>query len=266
MNDAITKVSTALDAYKFNEAAKELYDFVWGDFCDWYIEASKVSPNIAVLDEVFQYDPAPAPPVSRRSSPRNLWAGTGEQRHDPIRGVAAAARQLRARLPSTRRKWKQLYELVSAGRQLRNEYGIEPKKKLKFAIKPSADEDFFRAEVASLKAFLNAENVEIDRELRADRRDAESRHESRDDLHGRRGGCRGGDGKRLTKQLADIERQLAATEAKLANENFVSQGCADRRGARTREAAHVARTTREGREPAEGAEVGTDRSGRPSFP
>ena len=53
MNEAIRAVSKALDEYKFNEAAKELYDFVWGDFCDWYIEASKVSPNIAVLDEVF---------------------------------------------------------------------------------------------------------------------------------------------------------------------------------------------------------------------
>ncbi len=36
-----TDVSDALDAYKFNEAASILYKFVWREFCDWYIEASK---------------------------------------------------------------------------------------------------------------------------------------------------------------------------------------------------------------------------------
>jgi valyl-tRNA synthetase len=32
---------TALDDYRFNEAASELYNFVWHEFCDWYLEAIK---------------------------------------------------------------------------------------------------------------------------------------------------------------------------------------------------------------------------------
>ncbi len=31
----------ALDAYRFNEYAEAMYDFVWRDFCDWYLEAIK---------------------------------------------------------------------------------------------------------------------------------------------------------------------------------------------------------------------------------
>jgi valyl-tRNA synthetase len=31
----------ALDDYRFNEAASELYNFVWHEFCDWYLEAIK---------------------------------------------------------------------------------------------------------------------------------------------------------------------------------------------------------------------------------
>jgi valyl-tRNA synthetase len=31
-------VSQKLDAYQFNEAAMALYQFVWNDFCDWYVE------------------------------------------------------------------------------------------------------------------------------------------------------------------------------------------------------------------------------------
>jgi len=35
------KVAAALDDYKFNEAAAALYKFIWHEFCDWYLEASK---------------------------------------------------------------------------------------------------------------------------------------------------------------------------------------------------------------------------------
>ena len=34
-------MTTALDAYRFDEAAGRLYQFVWGTFCDWYIEFTK---------------------------------------------------------------------------------------------------------------------------------------------------------------------------------------------------------------------------------
>jgi valyl-tRNA synthetase len=35
------RVTKSLDAYRFNEAAATLYDFIWHQFCDWYIEISK---------------------------------------------------------------------------------------------------------------------------------------------------------------------------------------------------------------------------------
>ncbi|MDX9714522.1 MAG: valine--tRNA ligase [Dissulfurispiraceae bacterium] len=40
-NAAIEDVNRYLEAYRFNEAASSIYQFVWHEFCDWYIELSK---------------------------------------------------------------------------------------------------------------------------------------------------------------------------------------------------------------------------------
>jgi valyl-tRNA synthetase len=35
------EVTAALDEYRFNEAAASVYNFLWHEFCDWFLEASK---------------------------------------------------------------------------------------------------------------------------------------------------------------------------------------------------------------------------------
>jgi valyl-tRNA synthetase len=39
--DCAAAVTAALDAYRFDEAANRLYHFLWGTFCDWYLEFTK---------------------------------------------------------------------------------------------------------------------------------------------------------------------------------------------------------------------------------
>ncbi len=46
---AAKAVTASLEAYKFNEAAGAVYEFVWGQFCDWYLELIK--PLLAGDDE-----------------------------------------------------------------------------------------------------------------------------------------------------------------------------------------------------------------------
>jgi valyl-tRNA synthetase len=41
LNSTITEVTRALEAYEFESAASTLYSFIWGDFCDWFLETSK---------------------------------------------------------------------------------------------------------------------------------------------------------------------------------------------------------------------------------
>ena len=41
LNTTINNVDKAYESYKMNDAVKIVYDFVYSDFCDWYIEFSK---------------------------------------------------------------------------------------------------------------------------------------------------------------------------------------------------------------------------------
>ncbi len=45
MNNLINNVTKHMDKYDFNVVGKELYSFVWDDFCDWYIELAKTNLN-----------------------------------------------------------------------------------------------------------------------------------------------------------------------------------------------------------------------------
>ncbi len=47
--NAVTDVSSSLEKFRFNDAASSAYEFVWGTFCDWYIELAK--PTLMGDDE-----------------------------------------------------------------------------------------------------------------------------------------------------------------------------------------------------------------------
>ena len=87
-------VTAGIEAYKFNEAAGAIYDFVWGTFCDWYLELIKPvfdgtderakaetrATTAWVLDQILKLLHPFMPFITEE-----LWARTGEA------GVARAS-------------------------------------------------------------------------------------------------------------------------------------------------------------------------------
>jgi len=43
LSSVVQEATRLIDQYQFGEAGRQLYDFIWGDYCDWYIEMSKVT-------------------------------------------------------------------------------------------------------------------------------------------------------------------------------------------------------------------------------
>ncbi|WP_428738463.1 valine--tRNA ligase [Sulfurimonas sp.] len=55
LNVATKEVRSAMDEYKFNDAATVLYRFIWNEFCDWGIELSKADKtSIVELGAIFK--------------------------------------------------------------------------------------------------------------------------------------------------------------------------------------------------------------------
>jgi valyl-tRNA synthetase len=54
LHEATDTITAHLEAYRFNEAYNALYHFVWDDLADWYIEASKTTPNHPLLAHILR--------------------------------------------------------------------------------------------------------------------------------------------------------------------------------------------------------------------
>ncbi len=54
LNQVVTATTAALERNDLSAAGQGLYDFVWHELADWYLEANKVQPNAAVLIQVVE--------------------------------------------------------------------------------------------------------------------------------------------------------------------------------------------------------------------
>ncbi|HXM94255.1 MAG TPA: valine--tRNA ligase [Candidatus Dormibacteraeota bacterium] len=137
---ALAVVNDALTNYRFHEAAQEVYQFFWGDFCDWYIEW--VKPDLQGADR-------------GRSAVawRNLFAAfdaalrmlhpfmpflTEELWHRLPQPASAKSIAL-DKYPEAQTEWKDasalekfqlIQEVITALRNIRSEMKLDPKKKV----------------------------------------------------------------------------------------------------------------------------------------
>jgi valyl-tRNA synthetase len=54
LNQTIAEARRWSDEYQYGEAGRVIYEFIWNDYCDWYLELSKLSLNAPVLVHVLE--------------------------------------------------------------------------------------------------------------------------------------------------------------------------------------------------------------------
>lgn len=249
LDAAIVEVSTALDEYRFSDAAQALYRFFWSEYCDWYLEASKAQLNLAedadedakarkantlaVIDFVLAHTLRLFHPYLPFIS-EELWHGMGynldlpEQQGGSTLMYAPWPKPLgedfRAHYgldESDERFAQAKYDSVVAGRGLRRDFNIASNKKVRFVLKPSSDLPPHEAE--TIRLLLNAETLDLDVAYLPPRGTPVALT-TFGELYLPLAGLidPAAERERLGKEMAKVQKELETVARKLSSENFVS--------------------------------------------
>lgn len=175
LNEAAKNMREALQTFRYNDSAQTAYEFFWNDFCDWYVEATKlamkdgddtekdrtISVLLAVLEEALRLLHPHLPFVTEEiysKLPENCAFGAKKKAAHLI--TASFPTFLEKRLAeSSAKKFNALQEIVRGIRTLRTECGIEPQAKLRACLlvqKDSpAEESKKRSEIIMMLAGLS---------------------------------------------------------------------------------------------------------------
>ncbi|XP_075519348.1 valine--tRNA ligase, chloroplastic/mitochondrial 2 isoform X4 [Primulina tabacum] len=138
----IDAVTISYDKLFFGDVSREIYDFFWGDFADWYIEASKArlynsegdsvaSTSQAVLLYVFENILKLLHPFMPFVT-EELWQSLPYRKEALI--VTAWPATSLPRLDESVKKFENLQALTRAIRNARAEYSVEPGRRIPASI------------------------------------------------------------------------------------------------------------------------------------
>ncbi len=138
---AIQSVDLALGEYRFDAAANAIYQFVWSQFCDWYLELIKGSIDdetkaVAgwVLDQILVVLHPFMPFITEE-----LWHALAPRDHDLIVAHWPMA-DARAIDPAAAQEIDWLIRLVSEVRSSRTELNVPPGARLPYAVADANDD------------------------------------------------------------------------------------------------------------------------------
>lgn len=229
-NSVTAAVTENLEKFELGMAVSKLYDFIWDDFCDWYIELAKIRMNGA--DEQSA-DSARRVLVWVMSSTLRLlhpfmpyiteeiWQTLP---HDGEALIVAKWPEYDEALafPAEAADMEKVMAVIRAVRVRRNEMNVPPSKKAHIYIEtaqpaPYAEGSEFIARLAYGSAVEIGASFAVEGAVTAVTDDAKALLPM-DDLVDKAAEIA-----RLTKELQNAQKQLDNVNAKLANEKFTSK-------------------------------------------
>jgi valyl-tRNA synthetase len=237
-NRLIETVTRLIENYQFGEAGRQIYDFLWGEYCDWFIEIAKIrlyGDNLRakataqqvliyvlertlrllhpfmpfVTEEIWQH----LPQDGDRSAPESLmiapWPEVGDLDEEAEAEMAL------------------IMEAVRAVRNARAEYDVQPGRRVTAVIAAGPHYDTFdrQREVLIRLARLDPEALEIRSALLHKPEKAVALVLGNVELYLPLAGMVDLDAERerLNGELEEVGVQIAASEKLLANQGFVTK-------------------------------------------
>ncbi len=216
LHDTIEEMSRLFDAFDFGNAAETIWRFVWYEFCDWYLEATKAEPNRATRAAVMSFVWNNAMRLLHPIAPfitEEVWLALP---HDgatimtatwpdpfevPVERAAADA-------------FAALQRTVERVRNLRSEMGLAPKQPLTLLVPGNVPND-----LAALLALFTVGTLERTAETGASLEEALGAVEGRAPLELLV--------ERYRKEAIRLRAEVERGERKLGNEQFIAKAAPD---------------------------------------
>ncbi|WP_417684270.1 valine--tRNA ligase [Pseudidiomarina gelatinasegens] len=240
-NDTVKQFRSALDNYRFDQAAGIAYEFTWNQFCDWYLELTKPilfngseaqlrgtrHTLITVLEQLLRLLHPLLPFITEE-----IW-----QRVAPLAGVTGETIMLQAypqvqaeRFATARDDMEWLKQVIVAVRNIRGEMNLSPSKPLPVLFK-NADataQQRLESNASFLSALAKLESVTF---LTASEEAPASATAlvGRMEIHIPMAGLidTAAELARLDKAIEKAQKEVDLFSRKLSNENFVSKAPAE---------------------------------------
>ncbi|MBK7423169.1 MAG: valine--tRNA ligase [Propionivibrio sp.] len=219
--------------YRFDLLARAIYEFVWDEFCDWYLELAKVQMQggtpeqaratrrtlLRVLETVLRLAHPLVPFISEE-----LWQAiaplAGKKTHDSVMLAAYPQAQPEKIDEASEARVQQLKDLAYACRNLRGEMNLSPAQKVPLIASGNAGS--LAAFAPYLKALAKLSDMQIVDTLPDDANAptavvGETRLMFRIEID------LAAESERLGKEIARIEAEIVKANAKLGNESFIAR-------------------------------------------
>lgn len=238
LNETIGEVTRLFDSFEFGEAGRALYNFIWNDFCDWYIEMSKEDLNgtdeqakkdtqnilCYVLDQTLRLLHPIMPFVTEK-----IWL---EMPHDGESLVTAKYPEYNAADVDevAQGEMENLIELIKAVRNSRAEVNAPMSSAIEILIKTSSEKTkkIFESNIDYIERFCHPKKLEISADVIAPDlamtsviTGAEVYLPLADLINIDE------EIARLQKEVKKLENEVTRGEKKLGNERFVSNAPAE---------------------------------------
>ena len=232
LNDVIRDVTANMESYELGVAAQKLYDFIWDNFCDWYIELTKARLNgedeaakvqaqqvlCYVLTQILKLLHPFMPFITEE-----IWQALPHE-GDYLMLQDWPVYDEKFCFADEERAMELVMDAIKAIRARRSEMNVPPSKKAELTV-VTEEQTVFTTGIPFLKRLANASEVTVTADAPADVNGLVSVVTSAAKLYIPLAELVDLDAERarLAKEIEKAEKYLAGIEKKLSNEKFVSK-------------------------------------------
>lgn len=236
-HSTVKSVADALDNHKVTEYSKILYDFIWRDFCDWYVEIMKVQFAsredaeyrvglsgfaLGIFDGILRLLHPVMPFITEE-----LWLAIAEHgENDSISVADAPSHSPTAIQPEIEEQFELLQEIVEEIRRLRSNSNIPPQEKLSVTFSTETDtlKEFIAAQSKIISALAKCSTIIVGVSIPKPEQSSSSVHRGVE-IHLELAGTIDIDKERIRLQkefdrLSGLEKSFTS---KLSNEGFLAK-------------------------------------------